>query len=70
MTTTPTSAAPTVAPLSYGPVSRQCSVAVHAFDAAITAAIHAAAEADVPQGLIAGLMHAHALRQTLRIVEE
>jgi len=57
-----------VVTLSVGNVNRRTDVAVRAMDDAIVKAINAAKNADVPQGLIVGLLHAHAHDQTAALV--
>jgi hypothetical protein len=54
--------------LSSGKVSRRTDVAVRAMDDAIVAAINAAKDAGVPQGLIVGLLHSYAHDQTAALV--
>lgn len=54
--------------LSSGNVSRRTDVAVRAMDDAIVAAINAAKDAGVPQGLIVGLLHGYAHDQTAALV--
>jgi len=54
--------------LSSGNVSRRTDVAVRAMDDAIVAAINAAKNAGVPQGLIVGLLHSYAHDQTAALV--
>lgn len=46
------------------PVTPDPNEGVGALDAAITAALSAAAEAGVPKGFIVAVLHAHALKQT------
>lgn len=57
-----------VLPLAAGDVSRRTDVAVRAMDAAIVAAINAAKDAGVPQGLIVGLLHSYAHGQTAALL--
>lgn len=57
-----------VSPLLAGDVSRRVDVAVRAMDAAIVAAINAAKDAGVPQGLIVGLLHSYAHDQTASVL--
>jgi len=57
-----------VRPLAAGEVSRRADVAVRAMDAAIVAAINAAKDAGVPQGLIVGLLHSYAHDQTAALL--
>jgi hypothetical protein len=54
--------------LSSGQVSRRTDVSVCAMDDAIVAAINAAKDAGVPQGLIVGLLHGHAHNETAVLV--
>ncbi len=54
--------------LAAGEVSRRTDVAVRAMDAAIVAAINAAKDAGVPQGLIVGLLHSYAHDQTAALL--
>ena len=58
-----------VRPLAAGDVSRRTDVAVRAMDAAIVAAINAAKDAGVPQGLIVGLLHSYAHGQTAALLD-
>jgi hypothetical protein len=57
-----------IRPLTVGNVSRRTDVAVRAMDDAIVAAINAAKDAGVPQGLIVGLLHSYAHDQTAALV--
>lgn len=57
-----------VSPLTAGDVSRRTDVAVRAMDSAIVAAINAAKDAGVPQGLIVGLLHSYAHDQTAALL--
>ncbi|MEZ1420709.1 hypothetical protein QVM55_12855 [Pseudomonas monteilii] len=50
------------------PVSTDIVLAVHEFDAALVRAIDAAKEADLPQGLLVGLLHGHAHAETHKMV--
>lgn len=50
--------------LHQGDVSRRTAVALEAMDAAIVEALKAAKDAGVPQGLIVGLLHGFAHRET------
>ena len=59
-----------VSPLTVGEVSRRADVAVRAMDVAIVAAINAAKDAGVPQGLIVGLLHGFAHDQTARMMND
>jgi hypothetical protein len=61
-------AAGNIRPLTVGNVSRRTDVAVRAMDDAIVAAINAAKNAGVPQGLIVGLLHSYAHDQTAALV--
>lgn len=57
-----------VQPLRSGQVMRQAGVALEAMEGAVIAAITAAKGADVPQGLIVAILHAHAYQQTAAMV--
>jgi len=57
-----------VTPLVHGQVTASTAAAVHALDNAIVAAITEAKKAQVPQGLIVGIMHAHAHQETAMVV--
>ncbi len=54
--------------LHQGEVSRRTAVAVEALDNAIREAVNAAKDANVPQGLVVALLHAHAQRQTAELL--
>lgn len=54
--------------LHQGEVSRRTAVAVEAMDEAIRGAVNAAKDANVPQGFIVALLHAHATRQTAELL--
>lgn len=58
-----------VQPLRSGQVTRRVGVALEAMDAAVVAAITEAKRADVPQGLIVAILHAHAYQQTAAMVD-
>jgi hypothetical protein len=44
--------------------------AVHQFDQELVAAITKVVEAGVPQAYVVALLHAHALQQTQRVIDE
>lgn len=55
--------------LHTGTVSPAVVVAVYALERALLAAVHEAQAANVPQGLIVGLLHAHTTQQTQRMLD-
>ncbi len=50
-------------------VSPEVSKALETLDRAVIKAISDAQEAGLPQGFVAAILHAHALRQTQRMIE-
>jgi hypothetical protein len=51
------------------PVSAEVSKALETLDRAVIKAISDAQEAGLPQGFVAAILHAHALRQTQRMIQ-
>lgn len=51
------------------PISPEVSKALEALDRAVIKAVADAQDAGLPQGFVAAILHAHALRQTQRMIE-
>lgn len=54
---------------SEAPVSRSVNDSLHAMDGAIVAAIKSAKDAGVPQGLVVSVLSAHAMQETIRLID-
>ena len=51
------------------PISAEVSKALEILDRAVVKAIADAQEAGLPQGFVVAILHAHALRQTQRMIQ-